>query len=556
MSSSSKKPIGGDMWPTLRDFLGVPDEFTGKGVRIAVVDGDFPSHPDITTNEQRTTYKVMVMEPEPQPKVFEAEPGPWKGGAHGLWAAAAAAGSGAESQGLYRGIAPEADLFLVAEYFPGQSQDPEGRYAAHLKALEWVRDNWSKYEIRTVLSAKKLGIDSSLLPWQTEPIRVLCEEIAVAGVLVMAGSGNTSDRTAGVTEPAAPSVLSVGGIAISPDGDLDQAEAFPGSRGTTFEGKWIPEILAPAENVVLPHGTDEEIENHFYDKIDDLPRRYARTLGTSFSGPIALGAAACVWQARPSWTALEMKTALIASSIKRPQWLNLRAGLVSVEGALAMEATDHPPEPVTSPYQTWSEWRKRSVEYRMDQLSAGDADQVRDIILSFVGDPFPDAALQPISECLNHPKSEVRAATLCALASKTSEVNPDYIKEGFRDVAPIVRSAAVYWLQNCPTLWSECSASLSVLFNDPSLDVRYVSFNLARRTALPRFAEEIVSGLEEDARMGRISNFAARRDALEAITGHRLPDRPPYYMHGQKYYSDARRDARVELARRWEDWLR
>ena len=543
------------MWPTLRDFLGVPDEFTGKGVRIAVVDGDFPSHPDITTNGQRTTYKVMVMEPEPQPKVFEAEPGPWKGGAHGLWAAAAAAGSGAESQGLYRGIAPEADLFLVAEYFPGQSQDPEGRYAAHIKALEWVRDNWSKYEIRTVLSAKKLGIDSSLLPWQTEPIRVLCEEIAAAGVLVMAGSGNTSDRTAGVTEPAAPSVLSVGGIVISPDGDLDQAEAFPGSRGTTFEGKWIPEILAPAENVVLPHGTDEEIENHFYDKIDDLPRRYARTLGTSFSGPIALGAAACVWQAHPSWTALDMKTALIASSIKRPQWSNLRAGLVSVEGALAMEATEHRTAPVTSPYQIWSEWRKSSVEYRMDQLSVSDSEQVKDIILSFVGDAIPDAALGPIGENLNHPKPEVRAAALCTLASKTSEVNPDYIEEGLRDVSPIVRSAAVHLLQKCPALWSECGASLSVLFNDTNLDVRYVSLHLARKIAHPRFAKEIASGLEEDAHMGRISNFAARRDALEAITGHRLPDRPPYYMHGQKYYSDARRDARVDLARRWEDWL-
>ena len=332
---------------------------------------------------------------------------------------------------VYTGVSHrKPDLFLVAEYFPGQSQDPERRYAAQIKALEWVRDNWRKYEIRAVLSAHRCGIDSSLLPWQTEPIRILCEEIAADGLLVMAGSGNTSDRTAGLTEPAAPSVFSVGGIVISPDGDLDQAEAFPGSRGTTFEGKWVPEILAPAENIVLPHGTDEEIENHFYDKIDDLPRRYARTLGTSFAGPIALGAAACVWQAHPSWTALDMKTALIASSIKRPQWSDLRAGLVSVEGALAMEATEHPPEPVTSPYQTWSEWRKRSVEYRMDQLSAGDSDQVRDIILSFVGDPLPDAALQPISECLNHPKSEVRAATLCALASKTSEVNPDTSRKG------------------------------------------------------------------------------------------------------------------------------
>ena len=544
------------MWPTLRDFLNVPDELTGKGVCIAVVDGDFPSHPDITTNEQRTTYKVMVMEAEPQPKVFEAEPGPWKGGAHGLWAAAAAAGSGAESQGLYRGIAPEADLFLVAEYFLGQSQDPEGRYAAHIKALEWVRDNWREYEIRAVLSARRCGIDSSLLPWQTEPIRILCEEIAAAGVLVMSGSGNTSDRTAGLTEPAAPSVLSVGGIVISPDGDLDRTEAFPGSRGTTCEGKWIPEILAPAENIVLPHGTDEEVENHFYVKTDDLPRRYARRLGTSFSGPIALGVAACVWQARPSWTALEMKTALVASSMKRPQWSDLRAGLVSVEGALAMEGTEHSTAPVTSPYRIWSEWQKSSVEYRMDRLSDGDSDQVKDIILSFLGDALPDAAVKQISKCLIHPEPEVRAATLCVLASKTSEVNSEYIKEGFRDVSPIVRSAAVHLLQNCPALWSECSASLSVLFNDPSLDVSYVSLHLARKMAHPRFAEEIVSSLEEDARMNRISNFATRRDALEAITRHRLPERPPYYVHGQPYYSDVRRDARVDMARRWEDWLR
>ena len=543
------------MWPTLRDFLNVPDELTGKGVRIAVVDGDFPSHPDITTNEQRTTYKVMVMGPEPQPKVFEAELGPWKGGAHGLWAAASAAGSGAESQGLYRGIAPEADLFLVAEYFPGQSEDPEGRYAAQIKALEWVRDNWRKYEIRAVLSAHRCGIDSSLLPWQTEPIRILCEEIAAAGVLVMAGSGNTSDRTAGVTEPAAPSVLSVGGIAISPDGDLDRAEAFPGSRGTTFEGKWIPEILAPAENIVVPHGTDEEIENHFYSKIDDLPRRYARRLGTSFSGPIALGAAACVWQAHPSWTALEMKTALIASSLKRPQWSDLRAGLVSVEDALAMEATGDPSEPVTSPYQTWSAWRKSSIKYRMDQLGDDDSEQVKDVILSFFGDALQDAAVKQISKCLIHPEPEVRAATLCVLASKTSEVNSEYIKEGFRDVSPIVRSAAVHLLQNCPALWSECSASLSVLFNDPSLDVRYVSIRLADRTALPRFVEEIVSGLEEDARMNRVCHFGARRDALEAITGHRLPLKPSY-VDGHPHYSDVLRDARVDQARRWEDWLR
>lgn len=540
------------MWPTLRDFLRVPGELTGRGVRIAVVDGDFPSHPDITSNERRTTWKVMVMEPDPQPRVFAAEPGPWKGGAHGLWAAASAAGSGAESRGLYRGLAPEADLFLVAEYFPGQREDPEGQYTAHVKALEWVRDNWREHEIRAVLSARRCGVDSSLLPWQTEPVRILCEEIAAAGVLVMAGSGNTDDRTAATTEAAAPSVLSVGGIAIPPDGDLERADTYPGSRGTTFEGKWIPEVLAPAENVVLPHGTDEEVESHFYGRIDHLPRRYARESGTSFSGPIALGASACVWQAHPDWTAQEMKTALIASSLKRPRWSDLRAGLVSVEIAAAMAAPEGPP--AASPYQTWSAWRKHPVKYRIDRLRSADSDQVKDIILSFLGDALPVAAIKPIGECSSHPTPEVRAAALCALASEASEVEPDRIAEGIGDDSPVVRSASVHLLQNCPALWSECGESLRVLFNDPSLDVRYVSVRLAERMAHPRLAEAIASGLEEDARLDRACHFGARTGALEAITGHRLPLNPPY-VHGHPHYSIERRDARMDLARRWEEWL-
>ncbi|MCY3713381.1 MAG: hypothetical protein OXH02_08850 [Gemmatimonadetes bacterium] len=64
------------------------------------------------------------MDPDLVPKEFNVESGPWKGGAHGLWAAASAASSGAESRGLYKGVAHDADLFLVARYFPGQSRQP------------------------------------------------------------------------------------------------------------------------------------------------------------------------------------------------------------------------------------------------------------------------------------------------------------------------------------------------------------------------------------------------------------------------------------------------
>ncbi|MCY3773272.1 MAG: S8 family serine peptidase [Gemmatimonadetes bacterium] len=545
------------MWPALRDFLNVPEELTGKGVRIAIVDGDFPNHPDITTNPHRTTYKVMVMDPNPGPKVFNAEPGPWKGGAHGLWAAAAAAGSGAESWGLFKGLAPDADLFLIAQYFRGQGQQPEKREEAHLRSLEWIRDNWRKYEIRGVLSARRSVIDASLLPWQADPVRVLCEEIASEGVLVVSGSGNIPDRTVVMAEAAAPSVLSVGGVVIPSNGDPGSAGVFPGCRGTTFEGKWIPEILAPAENIVLPHGTDEEIEQHYYGKMDELPRRYARLHGTSYAGPMVLGAAACLWQVRPEWTSQEMKSALVESSMQRPGWTDLRAGLVSVRAALGSEPSATRRDPVIWPRQIRTVLRSLSVASRLGMLGDSEPDHVIAAILSFVGveDALPDEVLIPFRTCLRHSDPRVRAAALCALAMGTSPVNASEIAEAFRDDSPFVRAAIIYLLCNHSDLWSECAKALPELFDDTNPDVRYAALQLALQMTDPRMAGTILAGLEEDARANRISSFGARRDALEAITGHRLDITPPY-RHGEPFYSDERRLSRLDLARRWNEWIR
>jgi len=318
------------------------------------------------------------MDPEPHPEVFRAEPEPWAGSWHALCAAAAAAGSGAEWRGKYSGVAPEADLFLIAMYFPGQKSNPEKRYVACMRALEWVRENWRKYEIRAVMAARVLRTDSGLLPWQMEPLRVLCEELAAEGVLVTSGTGNVPDRTAAVTQAAAPSVLSVGGIAVPPDGDLSRAATFQGCRGTTYEGKWVPEILAPAENIVLPQKTDDEAQNHLYAKIDDLPRRYARTNGTSFSGPIVLGACACLWQANPDWTASEMKATLIAASQTQPQWSDLHAGLVSVHNAMASGPMEVGPAiAATSPYQDWPSWRRSAIDCRLGKLNSSNPAAVR-----------------------------------------------------------------------------------------------------------------------------------------------------------------------------------
>ena len=443
-------------------------------------------------------------------------------------------------------MAPEADLFLVAMY----SREPgwEGE-RAHIKALEWVRANWRKYEIRGVLSSRKSQIGSGVLPWQTDRRRILCEELGDQGLLVVSSSGNRPDETTAVVEAAAPSVLSVGGVVIPPDGDPDRARVYPGCRGTTYEGKWVPEILAPGQNVVLPHRNDEEVEIHYYGKMDDLPVRHARTNGTSFSGPALLGAAACVWQAHPGWTACEMKSVLTASALKNRAWTELRAGLVSISDAVARSAPVADPGPVRSPFQVWSSWRRKSVENRLEIPERANRDQVRDVILSFIGDDLPHRAVNAICRRTRHPEAGVRAASVCALAGKPpSFAGSGYIVRALRDDSPVVRMAGVYLLTQRSDLWSKCGESLADCFDDPSLDVRIESLHLARKMAFPDFVERIASGLEEDARMGRIANFAATPIGMRCRGDNGRRRDYSYNLYtstGNPRRGDARRVARV-----------
>ena len=143
------------MWPSLREFLRIPDELTGKDVRIAVIDGEYPRHPDICTNERRTSYLVPGMsEPDAPPEVFTAERGPWKGGWHALCAAAVGRGIGRRiGRAIHWRAAPEADLFSCGQVLHASRAGTEEE--AQIRALEWVRANWRKYEIRGVLSSRK-----------------------------------------------------------------------------------------------------------------------------------------------------------------------------------------------------------------------------------------------------------------------------------------------------------------------------------------------------------------------------------------------------------------
>ncbi|SDX04796.1 S8 family serine peptidase [Paenibacillus sp. CF384] len=535
-------------WSSIREFLRIPEELTGKGVGIAIVDGSFPNHPDIATNVRRNSYLVKTSEPDPHPTLHVANDGPWNRGLHGLWTAAAAAGSGYLSDERYAGAAPDADLYLLETGRFNTIEEIEHKFEA---ALSWLILNWRQYNIRGVVLTIASTRDTGLLPWQADPIRIRCEQLSVDGLLVIVASGNTMELTC--SGPASsPSVLSVGGVIISEDAAINQARPYHGCRGNTFEGKWIPEILAPAENLVLPmpFQTLEERRSHYTASNDNLPEGYARTEGTSFAGPIILGCAACIWQAQPNWTANQVKAAMISSSIRNEMWDELYAGLVDVAGAV--EAVP-PIENSYKPYCEWKDWQSKDQSTRIEAMQDQDEALITSVLLSFCGELFSDEVAEQLLSLSNHKSHKVRTAAITALGFHSGKLSSSALRRLLCDDSSYVRMAALFALNNCPEMWQGLTDEIIKLFQDPDVNLRYCSIKLASAINNHGFIEPLISGLYEDALLQRVSLFGARCNALEAITGIAF-DPMPEWRDGQCFYSDRSKQARLHIAQKWAQW--
>ncbi|UVI29483.1 S8 family serine peptidase [Paenibacillus spongiae] len=539
-------------WSSIREFLKIPEELTGKNVNIAVIDASFAAHPDIASNGRRCTYLVKTSDPNAEPRPVEIKEGPWNKGSHGLWCAASAAGSGHLSSGLYTGAAPDANLYLLETGPFRTACDIEEKFSV---ALEWLKANWRACRIRGVVLTVTASRDTGLLPWQADPVRILCEELAEEGLLVVSSSGNTTDLTCNGPS-ASPSVLSVGGVIVPMDGDSRHATAYHGCRGMTFEKKGVPEILAPAENIVIPYPFQSEQErlNHYTAPFDGLPEGYARTEGTSYAGPILLGAAACIWEAHPSWTANQVKSAMLSSSFVTEQvWEELRSGLVDVSAAVNM-LPEQPQASPESPYSRWQSWRSKDIAERITSMTGPDEEDVLAALLSlFPEKPSLDVA-NHIRPLLKHASYPIRAASIILLSGIPEYVTKDMLQPLFKDNSSYVRMGALYALSQFPDIWKGCAAELTELMVDREFpDISCCAITLAGRTRDSVYVRPLIEGLREDALHQRVSNFSERCMALEQITGMQFEPHPEW-RDGQCFYSERTTESRLDLARQWISW--
>ncbi|GLZ76658.1 serine protease [Actinorhabdospora filicis] len=252
--------------------------FDGTGITVAVLDSGYDrNHPDLAglvTGERDFLY---------------GEPQADDQNGHGTHVASTVAGSGAASQGRYKGVAPGAKL-LVGRVCDYRGRCPE---SAMIEGLEWA--------VAQGADVVNLSISGAITDG-TDPLSRAVDKATAAGTLVVAAAGNNGAPASVGTPGAAASALTVGSTTLD---DTLSWFSSQGPRSGDYAVK--PELVAPGDGIVAAHAAGTPAE----EPVGDY---YMRASGTSMASPHVAGAAAILKQRHPDWGPERLKAALTGSS--------------------------------------------------------------------------------------------------------------------------------------------------------------------------------------------------------------------------------------------------
>jgi serine protease AprX len=216
-------------------------EYTGRGVTVAFLDSGFYPHPDLVTPVNRVVAYEDLTGERRALSTEAVESWQW----HGTQTSVAAAGNGRLSNGVYRGLAHEANLVLVKVSERGRITEEKIADGIH-----WVIRNRDRYNIR-VLNIS-LGGDEDV-PCSRSIVDQAAEEAISHGIAVVAAAGNSGAQGGHSIPPAnSPSVITVGGYNDHNRLNGSELDLYHSNFGVTADGTVKPEIVAPAMWVAAP----------------------------------------------------------------------------------------------------------------------------------------------------------------------------------------------------------------------------------------------------------------------------------------------------------------
>ncbi|MGX1908273.1 S8 family serine peptidase [Streptomyces phaeochromogenes] len=252
--------------------------YTGKGVKVAVLDtGVDQTHPDLAGVE--TAQKNFSSSPDSEDRY-----------GHGTHVASILAGSGAKSDGRYKGVAPDARLL------DGKVLDDDGNgdSSSVIAGMQWAVDQGAKVVNLSLGSLDTPGADP-----KEEAIAQLSDK-----ALFVVAAGNSGDGPRTIWSPgSAPEALTVGAV------DKEEQLAYFSSRGPNLDGTPKPDITGPGVDITAALSTQSSVP-----PTED----YVSNSGTSMAAPHVAGAAALVLQQHPDWSGARLKALLTGSAEPNP----------------------------------------------------------------------------------------------------------------------------------------------------------------------------------------------------------------------------------------------
>lgn len=252
----------------------------GSGVTVAVLDsGIDTAHEDLAG--------AVVGE-----RNFTLTPTPSDGGGHGTHVASIIAGTGAASDGSYRGMADGVDLLS------GKVLDDNGN-----GVISWAIDGmeWAAEQDADIVNMS-LGAGGPGGQQLSDAVERLTAE---HGTLFVAATGNRGCDACVSHPAAAESAVAVGAV------DKSDALADFSNRGPLPDSYGIkPDVTAPGVDIVAARSADGTMPP----PAEPVNEDYIRASGTSMAAPHVAGLAALMLQAEPDLGPAELKAWLTSSA--------------------------------------------------------------------------------------------------------------------------------------------------------------------------------------------------------------------------------------------------
>lgn len=257
-------------------------KLTGKGVTIAFIDTGINSHLDFKLSKNRLIAFCDFV------NGYEKN---YDDNGHGTFVAGVATGSGLLSLSKYSGVAPDANIISLKAL----NEKGEATAVTILEAMQWVFDNYERYNIKVVC----MSFGSEPLGYN-DPIMKGAERLWQEGITIVSAGGNSGPERETIKSPGvSQKIITVGGLNDNRNefGKYDESKfdvAEFSSRGPAFS-RVKPDLIAPSVNITSC----------------SYKGGYKQMSGTSVATPMVAGICALIYEKYPMAKPSQIKNYLL-----------------------------------------------------------------------------------------------------------------------------------------------------------------------------------------------------------------------------------------------------